>query len=194
MARQSEMTRKTGETDIAVNLDLDGSADYKIDTGIGFFDHMLSAFAKHGGFTLNLTCKGDLLVDKHHTVEDCGIVLGAAFAAAAEDKKGICRFGSAFVPMDEALVFAAADISGRPFLCYDDKGLSAQYMEGFDAALTEEFFRAFAFNAGITLHIRVEYGKNPHHMIEAMFKAAARALREALRKSGDALPTTKGVL
>lgn len=191
--RSSEIKRKTKETDIEVFVDLDGSGKVDIDTGIGFFDHMLTAFGVHSGIDLKVKCVGDLYVDAHHSVEDTGICIGKAFAEALGDKGGIARYGSAYVPMDEALGFCSLDISGRPFLVFkaefhDDR--CGQY----DTCLTEEFFRAFAFNAGITLHVREEYGNNDHHIIEAMFKAVAHALKDAVAETGKGVLSTKGVL
>ncbi len=193
MSRAAEINRTTKETDIAIKLDLDGG-EVKIDTGIGFLDHMLTALGVHGGFGLVVSCKGDLNVDGHHTAEDVGIVLGKAFAEALGDKSGIMRYGSAFIPMDEALGFCALDISARPFLVFNAE-FSNERVGEFDTCLTEEFMRAFAFNAGITLHLRVEYGSNDHHKIEALFKALAYALKTAARKNenGGAV-STKGVL
>lgn len=193
MSRTAEIKRTTKETDISVKLDLDG-CEVKIDTGIGFFDHMLTALGVHGGFGLEVSCKGDLNVDGHHTAEDVGIVLGKAFAEALGDKSGIMRYGSAFIPMDEALAFCALDISARPFLVFNAEFKNERVGE-FDTCLTEEFMRAFAFNAGITLHLRVEYGSNDHHKIEALFKALAYALKTAVRRNenGGAV-STKGVL
>lgn len=190
--RQSNIERKTKETDISLTLDLDGGA-CNVQTGIGFFDHMLCAFAMHGGFGLNLNVIGDLDVDCHHTVEDTGIVLGQAFAKALEDKSGIARYGSFYVPMDESLAFACADISGRPFLVFDAV-FPQEQIGGFDACMTQEFFRAFAYNAGITLHMQVLYGSNSHHEIEALFKAAAHALRIAVTQVQGGVLSTKGVL
>lgn len=199
MSRTAEINRTTKETDISVKLDLDGDpsragGEVKIDTGIGFLDHMLTALGVHGGFGLEVNAKGDLNVDGHHTAEDVGIVLGKAFAEALGDKSGITRYGSAFIPMDEALAFCALDISARPFLVFDADFHNERVGE-FDTCLTEEFMRAFAFNAGITLHLRVEYGSNDHHKIEALFKALAYALKTAVRKNenGGAV-STKGVL
>ena len=191
--RESTIVRKTKETDITISLCLDGG-EIQIDTGIGFLDHMLTAFAMHGGFGLTVKAKGDLEVDCHHTVEDTGIVLGQAFSQALKDKTGIKRYGSFFVPMDEALAFCAVDISGRPFLVFD-ASFSEERVGGFDTCMTEEFMRAFAFHAGITLHERIEYGKNAHHMIEGLFKAAAHALQIAVTRteSGSVL-STKGAL
>ena len=191
--RIGEITRTTKETDISIKLDLDGTGKVNIDTGIGFFDHMLTALGVHAGFDLDVTVKGDLYVDGHHSVEDTGIALGEAFAKAIGDKAGIARYGSFYIPMDEALCFCSLDISGRPFLVYNAE-LTNEKVGEFDTCLAEEFFRAFAFNAGITLHIREEYGKNDHHIIEAMFKALAHALKEAVSISGSAVLSTKGVL
>ncbi|MBD5144957.1 MAG: imidazoleglycerol-phosphate dehydratase HisB [Ruminococcus sp.] len=188
----AEINKKTKETDITIKLDLDGgNAD--ISTGIGFFDHMLTAFSVHGGMGLTVKAVGDLQVDGHHTVEDVGIVLGKAFKEAIGDMKGIARYGTAFIPMDEALGFASIDISGRPFLVFDAK-FSDDRVGEFDTCLTEEFFRAFAFNAGVTLHLKCEYGKNDHHIAEALFKAAAHALKAAKAVSGSEILSTKGVL
>ena len=194
MNRTAEITRKTGETDISARLDLDGGAKAEINTGIGFLDHMLTALAVHGGFSLVLTAKGDLNVDGHHTTEDVGIVLGTAFREALGDKSGIMRYGSAFIPMDEALGFCSLDISARPFLVFNAE-FSNERVGEFDTCLTEEFMRAFAFNAGITLHLRVEYGVNDHHKIEALFKALAYSLKAAVRLNTDgAAISTKGTL
>ena len=192
--RTAEISRKTKETDIAATIALDGSGKYQLSTGMPFFEHMLSAFAVHGNFDLELGLKGDLEVDSHHSVEDAGIVLGAAFAKALGDKKGIARFGSFYVPMDEALAFACVDISGRPFARLDFAPIEGRIMERFDPSLLTEFFRAFAVNAGITLHMSIMYGDNPHHMAEALFKAFARALRQAVVVSGGEIPSTKGSL
>lgn len=190
--RTAEITRKTKETDITVKLDLDGgNAD--ISTGIGFFDHMLTAFAVHGEMGLTVKAVGDLQVDGHHTVEDVGIVLGKAFKEALGDMKGIVRYGTAFIPMDEALGFASIDISGRPFLVFNVE-FSDDKIGEFDTCLAEEFFRAFAFNAGVTLHLKCEYGKNDHHIAEALFKAAAHAVKAAKTVSGNEILSTKGVL
>ncbi len=190
--RAAEINRKTKETDICVKLDLDGG-EVNIDTGIGFFDHMLTALAVHGGFGLDITAKGDLNVDGHHTVEDVGIVLGTAFAKAMGDKSGIMRYGSAYIPMDEALGFCAVDVSARPYLVFK-ANITNERVGDFETCLTEEFMRAFAFNAGLTLHLRCEYGSNDHHIIEALFKALAHALKNAVRLNGDGSSlTTKGV-
>lgn len=191
--RTSEITRKTKETDITVKLNLDGSGKADIFTGIGFFDHMLTALSVHSGFDISVNAVGDLHVDPHHTVEDIGIVLGQAFKQAIGDMKGINRYGSAYIPMDEALGFACLDISNRPFLVFEAE-FSDERVGGFDTCLTEEFFRAFAFNGGITLHVIEKYGKNDHHIIEALFKAAAHALKEAAALNGGEILSTKGVL
>ena len=191
--RRCELSRKTKETDITVKLDLDGQGSVNIDTGIGFFDHMLTALGVHAGFDLDISCKGDLYVDPHHSVEDTGIVLGQAFAKAVGDRSGIERYGSFFIPMDEALCFCSLDISGRPFLAFNACFTNERVGE-FDTCLTEEFFRAFAVNSGVTLHLREEYGKNDHHIIEAMFKAFAHALKAAVSTNGGGVLSTKGVL
>lgn len=194
MNRTAQITRTTKETDITLKLDLDGGARADVNTGIGFLDHMLTALAVHGGFSLELSCKGDLHVDGHHTAEDIGIVLGLAFKEALGDKAGIMRYGSAYIPMDEALAFCSLDISARPFLVFNAQFTNERVGE-FDTCLTEEFMRAFAFNAGITLHLRVEYGSNDHHKIEALFKAMAYALKAAMKRNDDgSVVSTKGVL
>lgn len=194
MSRTAEISRKTKETDIIVKLNIDGSGSPDIDTGIGFFDHMLTALCVHGGFDMTVKCKGDLNVDGHHSVEDTGIVLGKAFAEALGDKSGIMRYGSAFIPMDEALGFCSLDISARPFLVFN-ASFTNERIGDYETCLTEEFMRAFAFNAGITLHLREEYGSNDHHITEALFKALAHALKQAVKRndSGAAL-STKGTL
>ena len=191
--RTSEITRKTRETDITLKLCLDGG-EVKIDTGIGFFDHMLNSFATHGGFGLEISAKGDLEVDGHHTVEDVGIVLGKAFDEALGDKGSIERFGSFYVPMDEALAFASVDVSGRPFLVFDAEFPQAVCGD-YDCSLTVEFMRALAYNSQITLHIKSVYGDNSHHITEAVFKAAAHALKAAVAQNNSGKPlSTKGVL
>lgn len=190
--RTSVQQRKTRETDISAELCLDGG-EVQISTGIGFFDHMLNSFAVHGGFGLKIKAIGDLNVDCHHTVEDTGIVLGKAFAQALGDKSGIARFGSFIVPMDEALAFAAVDISGRPFLVFQ-ADFKQERIGEYDTCMTEEFMRAFAVNAGITLHTKVEYGINAHHQIEALFKAVAHALNLAVKPCGSKVLSTKGSL
>lgn len=191
--RAASISRKTKETNIALSLNLDGHAQNDIQTGIGFFDHMLNSFATHAGFDLQVHVQGDLQVDGHHTVEDTGIVLGNTFAKAIGDKGGIARYGSFYVPMDEALAFCSLDISGRPFLVFDAP-LEQGQIGSFDTCLTEEFMRAFAVHAGITLHLRILYGKNAHHMTEGLFKALAHALRIACAKTGDGVLSTKGSL
>ena len=191
--RTASIERKTKETDISLTLCLDGG-EVSIDTGIGFFDHMLNSFATHGGFGLTVSVKGDLQVDGHHTVEDTGIVLGQAFSKALGDKGSLDRFGSFYVPMDAALAFASVDVSGRPFLVFDARFPQAVCGE-YDCALTVEFMRALAYNAGITLHMKSIYGDNSHHIAEALYKAAAHALRLAVRQNGSGKPlSTKGVL
>ena len=194
--RESEIKRKTSETDISLSLCIDGTGKADISTGIGFLDHMLTLFARHGRFDLCITCKGDTCVDDHHSTEDIGIALGQALRQALGDKKGICRYGDIILPMDEALILASVDISGRGMLC-----LSAEFrtekIGTFDTELVEEFFQAFASNAGITLHIRQLDGKNSHHIAEGMFKAVARAMRKAVsidEAARDEIPSTKGVL
>lgn len=192
--RYASLHRQTRETDVTLELSLDGG-ERKISTGVGFFDHMLTAFAVHGQFGLNVKTIGDWEVDCHHTIEDTGIVLGQAFAAALPSKRGIRRYGHAYIPMDEALAFAAVDVSGRPFLVFQGE-FPQERVGDFDTCMAEEFFRALAVNAGITLHLRCEYGKNAHHMIEALFKATAHALKDALslEGDGDVLLSSKGTL
>jgi len=185
------ITRKTKETDITAALDLQGG-DVAITTGVGFFDHMLTALAVHAGWGLTLTCVGDLEVDAHHTVEDCGIVLGKALAQQLGDKTGIARFGAAEIPMDEALAAATVDVSGRAYLVFNAAFSQATTGE-FDLCLCEEFFRALVHNAGITLHLNLRYGANAHHEAEALFKAAAHALRKALQPKAGVL-STKGTI
>lgn len=198
MARQSKRQRTTRETEIEIFLDLDGSGESETRTGIGFFDHMLDAFARHGGFDLRVRCQGDLHIDAHHTVEDVGIVLGAALLEALGDKKGIVRFADATVPLDEAVVRAVVDVSGRPFIHHDVEVPEGQPRIGeFDAALAAEFWRAFATEARITLHLDLIRGSNAHHIVEAAFKAAARAVGAATRidpARASSVPSTKGVL
>lgn len=191
--REATITRSTRETDITAKLNLDGSGICKIDTGIGFFDHMLTALTVHSGMDLELKAMGDLHVDGHHTVEDTGIVLGTTFREALKTSGAIARYGSAFVPMDESLAFASLDISNRPYLVFDCE-YSDDRTGTFDNCLTEEFFRAFAFNAGITLHIKLMYGSNDHHKIEAIFKAVAHALKAAKAVTGGEVLSTKGVI
>ena len=194
--RQAEVRRKTGETDILVALSLDGTGENTIDTGVGFLDHMLTLLARHGRFDLRVTCKGDTWVDDHHSVEDIGIALGQAFAQALGDRRGVTRYGSTLLPMDESLVLTAVDLSGRGLLCYD-LPLPTEKVGTFDTELTEEFFRALAHNAGMTLHIRQLAGGNSHHIIEGAFKSVARSLRTAVAidpACAEEIPSTKGVL
>lgn len=190
--RCAEVKRETKETKITLSLNLDGGEVF-VQTGIGFFDHMLTAFALHGGFGLKARVRGDLEVDAHHTVEDTGIVLGKALHQALGDKTGIARYGSFFVPMDEALAFAAVDISGRPFIRFD-AAFEQEKIGELDSCMIAEFARAFAYNAGITLHIEVKYGSNSHHKCEAIFKAFAHALRIACALRESPTLSTKGVL
>ncbi|MGM9615372.1 MAG: imidazoleglycerol-phosphate dehydratase HisB [Oscillospiraceae bacterium] len=194
--RTAAITRKTAETDIALTLRLDGTGRSDIDTGVGFLDHMLTLFARHGRFDLTVTCRGDAQVDDHHSTEDIAIALGEAFREALGDKRGITRYGSMLLPMDEALVLVAADISGRGLLRYSLE-LPAQKVGTFDTELVEEFFMAFARTAGITLHLRELDGTNTHHIIEAAFKGFGRAMRQAVSidaAAADEIPSTKGVL
>lgn len=195
MERKAEISRKTNETDVYVKLNVNGRGKYEIDTGIGFLDHMLILFAKHGLFDISIKAKGDLYVDAHHTVEDIGIVMGQALKEALGDKSCVKRYGTAHVPMDEALAMVVLDLSGRPFLVFDAR-FTADRVGEMDTELVEEFFRAFAFNAGINLHIKVLYGSNNHHIIEAIFKAFGRALDEAtvVDERIDGVMSTKGVL
>ncbi len=195
--RTAEVGRSTKETAIEVRIDLDGTGTTRISTGLPFFDHMLGQLGRHGGFDLTVEAEGDLEVDAHHTVEDVGIALGEVVATALGDKAGIRRFGSVSVPLDEALVDVAVDLSGRPYLAYgiefapDTAGLGSP---PFDPQLAEEFWRALVTAAGITLHVRLVSGKNTHHIVEASFKAVARALRDAVRVEGGDIPSTKGTL
>ena len=194
--RAAQIDRKTAETDIRLRLDVDGTGRSDIRTGCGFLDHMLTLFARHGRFDLSVTCEGDTYVDDHHTVEDIGICLGDAFAQALGDKRGVLRYGSCTLPMDEALILTAVDLSGRGMLCYD-MSIPTEKVGTFDTELTEEFLIAFARRAGLTLHVRQIAGKNSHHIIEGLFKSLARSLGEAvtidLRFAGE-IPSTKGVL
>jgi imidazoleglycerol-phosphate dehydratase len=193
--RYGTVSRITNETDVKLNIDIDGIGKNNITTGIGFFDHMLQLFSQHGFFDLEIAASGDLQVDGHHTVEDVGIALGMAIKNALADKKGIRRYGSFLLPMDEALVLCAIDLSGRPFLVFDAQ-MPGSFVGSFDTELVEEFFRAVAFHAGMNLHIKLFYGKNTHHMIEAMFKAFARALDEATSYDSriNGVMSTKGSL
>lgn len=195
--RSGNVIRETRETKIDLTIDLDGSGRADVESGIGFFNHMLTLLAAHGRFDLVLNCDGDIEVDGHHSVEDIGIALGQAVHKALGDKKGITRYGTFFLPMDETLVMVSLDISGRPFLVYDAGGAMAPMIGQYDTELTEEFLRAFAFNAGITLHVKVMYGTNSHHKVEAIFKALGRALHAAVKinpEMADEIPSTKGML
>ena len=194
--RSSEIKRKTAETDISLRLDIDGNGNGNISSGVGFLDHMLTLFSRHGRFDLDLSCKGDTYVDDHHSVEDIGIALGQAFKSALGDKRGICRYGDIILPMDEALILVSVDISGRGMLCFN-ASFRTEKIGTFDTQLVEEFFIAFASNSGITLHIRQLDGRNSHHIAEGMFKAVARALGKAVAtdpNAKDEIPSTKGVL
>jgi imidazoleglycerol-phosphate dehydratase len=193
--RIASVERKTRETDVRVEIDLDGTGEYQVSTGVPFFDHMLESFAKHGAFDLRVAAKGDLAVDTHHTIEDVAIALGQALREALGSAAGIRRYGSISLPMAEARVEVAVDVSNRPYLVYRVE-LANDRIGGFDASLTEDFLYAFSQNAGLDLHVELRYGKSPHHVVEAVFKGTARALRQALerdpRESG--LPTVKGSL
>lgn len=194
--RKAEIARKTNETDIKLTLELDGTGKSEISTGCGFLDHMLTLFARHGRFDMSVSCKGDTYVDYHHTVEDIGIALGDAFRKALGDMRGIVRYGSMILPMDEALIMTAADISGRPHLFYG-LDIPAQKVGEFDTELTEEFFLGFVRHAGVTLHIKQLAGTNSHHIIEGAFKSAARSLAAAVKIEEaykNEIPSTKGVL
>jgi imidazoleglycerol-phosphate dehydratase len=196
MNRTSQLSRSTGETDISLTLALDGSGDGRRTTGVGFFDHMLDALARHAGFDLEIEATGDLETGSHHTVEDVGIVLGRAIDEALGDRAGITRFGHAVVPMDDARASAAIDVSGRPFVAFGGEPIPSRTIGGFETVLVEEFLRAVANNAKLTVHVTVERGRDPHHMVEAAFKAFARALRQALTIDPDVrgIPSTKGLL
>jgi len=194
--RRAVVERKTKETEVRVSLVLDGTGKAAVDTGVGFFDHMLDQIARHGQLDLEVTCNGDTDIDQHHSVEDTGIVLGQALRQALGDARGIRRYGHCLLPMDETLALAALDLSGRPFLAFD-AAFSRDKVGDFDTELVVEFWRALATNAGITLHLKLLSGSNNHHMIEALFKAFARALDDAKQRDprlGDAVPSTKGVL
>lgn len=192
--RTGEIIRKTRETDIYVHLELNGRGESEISTGIGFFDHMLTALSKHSGISMNIKVRGDLEVDCHHTVEDTGIALGQALNKALGGKNGIVRYGTAYIPMDESLAMCSLDLSNRPFLVFNCE-FTNQSCGGYDLCMTEEFFRAFAFNAGITMHINLMYGSNDHHKAEAVYKAAAHALKAAVKFNSDGTTlSTKGVL
>ena len=195
-ARQARVERKTKETDVTIHLDVDGTGAAKVATPIPFFSHMLEAWSKHGLMDLTVDASGDVEVDIHHTVEDVGIVLGQTLRKALGDKRGIVRYGTAFVPMDETLVAASVDISGRPFLVFNVP-VARTRVSNFDLDMLQEFFRAFAFNAEITLHVTMHYGHNLHHITEAVFKAVGRALADATRlnpRIAGILPSTKGAL
>lgn len=194
--RQARVERKTKETEITLHLNIDGTGASKVRTPIPFFSHMLEAFAKHGLVDLTVDAQGDIEVDQHHTVEDVGIVLGQALRQSLGDKKGIVRYGTAYVPMDETLVSACVDLSGRPFLVFNVP-VARTRVSNFDLDLLQEYFRAFAFNAEITLHVTLHYGHNLHHITEAVFKAVGRALADATRlnpRIAGILPSTKGAL
>ena len=192
--RIGTIERNTKETQISVTVRLDGKGESQITTGIGFFDHMLTALSRHSGISMNIQCKGDLQVDAHHSVEDTGIVLGQALAQALGDKSGIARYGSANIPMDEALSFCALDLSNRPYLVFQGS-FTNDMIGSYDACLTEEFFRALAVNAGMTLHLNMVYGANDHHKCEALFKAFAHALKAAVKENTDGtVLSTKGAL
>ena len=192
--RTYEITRKTAETDISLNLNLDGTGKSCIDTGVGFLNHMLTLFAAHGKFDLTVKCTGDVEVDDHHSAEDIGICLGQAFQMALGDKRGITRYGSFLLPMDEALILSAVDISGRSCLCYDLQ-IPTEKIGSFDTELVEEFFLAFTRNCPMSLHVKQLAGKNAHHIVEGAFKSVARALKAAVALDGsNDIPSTKGVL
>lgn len=195
MNRKAAVERKTNETEIRISIDLDGSGKKRIDTGVKFFDHMLDGFARHGLFDLEVSCRGDLEVDCHHTIEDTGIVLGQAVAEALGDKNGITRYGHCLLPMDEALILCAVDLGGRPYLIFDAdfRGSSCGDM---DTQMVREFFYAFSYSARMNLHIKEIYGSNDHHVTEAMFKALGRSLRAACEKDPrvSGIPSTKGLL
>ncbi len=194
--RTASITRKTKETTISVSVQLDGSGTAKIETGIGFFDHMLDQLARHGLFDIEIEAKGDLHIDMHHTVEDVGIALGQAFRQAAGDLRGIVRYADSYLPMDETLTRVCVDVSGRPFLVFRT-AFNTDKIGAFDTQLVREFFQAFAMNAGITLHVETLYGVNDHHIAESCFKGLARAMRAALSKDSrqlDTIPSTKGTL
>lgn len=194
--RSAEITRKTAETDITISLDLDGTGRYDNQTGVGFFDHMLDQLSRHALIDMTIRATGDLHIDDHHTVEDVGIALGQALSRAMGDKTGIRRYGACLLPMDDALVRCALDLSGRPFLVWD-LALPTEKIGTFDTELVREFFQAFSTHGGITLHIHQLEGINSHHIVEAAFKAVARALRDALEtdpRKADAIPSTKGSL
>lgn len=189
--REGYVKRETRETNIELMLNIEGQGKSQINTGIGFFDHMLAAFTVHSGFDLTLQCTGDLNIDCHHTIEDVGIALGTAFAEAMKDKTGIARYGNAVIPMDEALASCCVDISGRPYIVFNAE-FGDYRLGAMDSAMVEEFFIAFAMNAGVTLHINLLYGENDHHKAEAIFKAFAHALKSAVKIEGDKVLSSKG--
>lgn len=192
--KTASLVRKTKETEIDMTLSIGADkGSFEGTTGIGFFDHMINSFCVHGGFSVKLNMKGDIEVDGHHSVEDVGIVLGKLFAELLGDKSGIKRFGHAYVPMDEALAFAAVDVSGRPYLVYD-ANVTAPMIGDYDSQLTLEFMRALSYNMGATLHVKLEYGVNEHHITEAIYKAVARAVKEAVSENGGGVLSAKGVL
>ena len=193
MSRKAKIDRVTKETSVTVDLVLDGSGSASAETGLPFFDHMLQQLGTHGGWDLDVRCKGDLEIDSHHTVEDVGLALGEALSVSLGDKAGIRRFGHASVPLDEALVSVSLDLSGRPFVTHDVP-VEAELIGTYDPGLTEDFVRAFATAAGMTLHARLLGGRSPHHVVEAEFKALARALADACRVEGTGTPSTKGTL
>ncbi|HEX8770051.1 MAG TPA: imidazoleglycerol-phosphate dehydratase HisB [Acidimicrobiales bacterium] len=195
MTRRAQRSRVTKETAIEIDLELDGTGESAVRTGLPFFDHMVSQLGKHGGFDLSLKAEGDLEVDAHHTVEDVGIALGECVAEALGDKTGVRRFASIALPLDEALIEVALDLSGRPYLLYDvEAGHEPLGTPAFEPQLAEEFWRAFVTSAALTLHLRMRSGKNPHHILEASFKGVARTLRDAVRVEGGGVPSTKGRL
>ena len=194
--RSATISRKTAETDIELTLNLDGSGECDVSSGVGFLDHMLTLFARHGRFDLSLSCVGDTNVDDHHSVEDIGICLGKALGEALGDKRGVCRYGGTTLPMDEALILTAVDLSGRSVLCFD-LDVPTEKVGSFDTELVEEFFTALVSNSGLTLHIRKLAGRNSHHIIEGCFKSFARSLRKAVAVDpacADEIPSSKGVL
>lgn len=191
--RKSKIERNTKETQISLSLDLDGQGKYNVDTGIGFFDHMLTLFACHSGFDFSVVCQGDVRVDGHHSIEDIGIVLGKALTESLGNKVGIKRYSHVMIPMDESLASVAVDVSGRPYLVFNAEGMKGKVGD-FDIELVEEFFRAVASYGGLTIHVNLLYGSNNHHKIEAIFKAFARALKESVTVVGDKIPSSKGVL
>ena len=197
MSRRATRQRTTKETSIAIELDVDGTGEAKVSTGLPFFDHMVSQLGRHGGFDLTVDATGDLEVDSHHTVEDVAIAIGECLREALGDKAGVRRFGSVAVPLDEALVEVALDLSGRPFLVYDvplPEDATALGNPAFDPHMAEHFWQSFATAAAVTLHVRLRSGRNLHHIIEASFKGVARALRDAVRVEGGGVPSTKGML